>query len=119
MLGKLLFSSFLTRNEGTTNDSRKRFGCYQQDHSKGFLLMLSIFKENERLTKMFKWHDYVVYKIYDLKTTNLKFEFRHFLFRMFQCYFLRGKKIFSGKILTKTLEKNPSMMYESLIILVG
>ena len=68
---------------------------------------------------MFKWHDYVVYKIYDFNTTNLKFEFRHFLFRMFQCYFLRGKKYFPGKFSLKRLKKNPSMMYESLIILVG
>ena len=30
--GKLSFSTLLTRNEGTTNDSGKRFGCYQQDH---------------------------------------------------------------------------------------
>ena len=69
---------------------------------------------------MFKWHDYVVYKIYDFNTTNLKFEFRHFLFRMFQCYFLRGKKkYFPGKCFLKRLKKNPSIMNESLIILVG
>ena len=81
---------------------------------------------------MSKWHDYVVYKIYDFNTTNLKFEFRHFLFRMFQCYFLRGKKIyFPGKCSlkrlnnakcfasVKRLKKNLSIMYESLIILVG
>ena len=37
----------------------------------------------------------------------------------FNVIFSEEKKIFSGKILTKTLEKNPSMMYESLIILVG
>lgn len=29
---KLSFSSLLTRNEGTTDDSGKRFGCYQQNH---------------------------------------------------------------------------------------
>ena len=29
--GKLLFSTFLTRNEGTTNGSRKRLGCYQHE----------------------------------------------------------------------------------------
>ena len=81
---------------------------------------------------MSKWHDYVVYKIYDFNTTNLKFEFRHFLFRMFQCYFLRGKKkYFPGKCSlkrlnnakcfasVKRLKKNLSIMYESLIILVG
>ena len=28
--GKLLFSTFLTRNEGTTDESKKRLGCYQQ-----------------------------------------------------------------------------------------
>ena len=33
MQGKLLFSTFVTRNEGTTDDSGKRFGCYQQEHS--------------------------------------------------------------------------------------
>ena len=30
--GKLLFSTFLTRNEGTTDRSKKRLGCYQQEH---------------------------------------------------------------------------------------
>ena len=29
--GKLSFSTFLTRNEGTTDESKKRFGCYQQE----------------------------------------------------------------------------------------
>ena len=29
--GKLSFSTFLTRNEGTTNESKKRLACYQQD----------------------------------------------------------------------------------------
>ena len=29
--GKLLFSSFLTRNEGTTDESKKCLGCYQQE----------------------------------------------------------------------------------------
>ena len=29
--GKLLFSTFLTRNEWTTDESKKRLGCYQQD----------------------------------------------------------------------------------------
>ena len=29
--GKLLFSIFLTRNEGTTDESKKRLGCYQQE----------------------------------------------------------------------------------------
>ena len=29
--GKLLFSTFLTRNEGTTDESKKRLGCYQQE----------------------------------------------------------------------------------------
>ena len=29
--GKLLFSSFLNRNEGTTDESKKRLGCYQQE----------------------------------------------------------------------------------------
>ena len=29
--GRLLFSSFLTRNEGTTDESKKRLGCYQQE----------------------------------------------------------------------------------------
>ena len=29
--GKLLFSTFLTRNEGTTDESKKRWGCYQQE----------------------------------------------------------------------------------------
>ena len=29
--GKLLFSTFLSRNEGTTDESRKRLGCYQQE----------------------------------------------------------------------------------------
>ena len=32
MQGKIIFSTFLTKYEGTTDDSRKRFGCYQQDH---------------------------------------------------------------------------------------
>ena len=29
--GKLLFSTFLTRNEGTIDESKKRLGCYQQE----------------------------------------------------------------------------------------
>ena len=29
--GKFLFSTFLTRNEGTTDESKKRLGCYQQE----------------------------------------------------------------------------------------
>ena len=29
--GKLLFSSFLTRNEGTTDESKTRLGCYQRE----------------------------------------------------------------------------------------
>ena len=29
--GKLLFSTFLTRNEGTTDVSKKRLGCYQRE----------------------------------------------------------------------------------------
>ena len=29
--GKLLFSTLLTRNEGTTNESKTRLGCYQQE----------------------------------------------------------------------------------------
>ena len=29
--GKLSFYTFLTRNEGTTDDSKKRLGCYQQE----------------------------------------------------------------------------------------
>ena len=29
--GKLLFSTFLTRNEGTTDESKKCLGCYQQE----------------------------------------------------------------------------------------
>ena len=29
--GKRLFSTFLTRNEGTTDESKKRLGCYQQE----------------------------------------------------------------------------------------
>ena len=29
--GKLLFSTFLSRNEGTTDESKKRLGCYQQE----------------------------------------------------------------------------------------
>ena len=29
--GKLLFSTFLTRNEGTNDESKKRLGCYQQE----------------------------------------------------------------------------------------
>ena len=28
--GKLLLSTFLTRNDGTTDESKKRLGCYQQ-----------------------------------------------------------------------------------------
>ena len=28
---KLSFSTFLTRNEGTTDESEKCFGCYQQE----------------------------------------------------------------------------------------
>ena len=31
--GKLSFSTFLTIKEGITDDSSKRFGCYQQDQS--------------------------------------------------------------------------------------
>ena len=31
MQGVLLFSTLLTRNEGTTNKSKKRLGCYQQE----------------------------------------------------------------------------------------
>ena len=29
--GKLLFSTFLTRSEGTTDESKKRLGCHQQE----------------------------------------------------------------------------------------
>ena len=29
--GELLFSTFPTRNEGTTDESKKRLGCYQQE----------------------------------------------------------------------------------------
>ena len=29
--GKLLFSTFLTRNEGTADESKKRLGCHQQE----------------------------------------------------------------------------------------
>ena len=29
--GKLLFSTFLTRNKGTTDESKKRLECYQQE----------------------------------------------------------------------------------------
>ena len=29
--GRLFFSSFLTRNEGTTDESKKRLGCYEQE----------------------------------------------------------------------------------------
>ena len=29
--GKLLFSTFLTRNEGTTDQTKKRLGCHQQE----------------------------------------------------------------------------------------
>ena len=29
--GKLLFSTFLTRNEETTDESKKRLGCYKQE----------------------------------------------------------------------------------------
>ena len=29
--GKLLFSTFLTKNEGTTDESKKSLGCYQQE----------------------------------------------------------------------------------------
>ena len=29
--GKLLFSTSLTRNEGTTDESKKRLGCYQRE----------------------------------------------------------------------------------------
>ena len=28
---KLLFSTFLTRNEGTTDELKKRLGCHQQE----------------------------------------------------------------------------------------
>ena len=31
MQGKLLFFIFLTRNEGTTDESKKRLGCYYQE----------------------------------------------------------------------------------------
>ena len=30
--GKISFSTFLTRNEGTIDESEKRFGCSQQEH---------------------------------------------------------------------------------------
>ena len=30
--GKFSFSTFLTRNEGITDESEKRFRCYQQEH---------------------------------------------------------------------------------------
>ena len=33
MQGKLPFSTLLARNEGTIDDSRKRFGCYEHDPS--------------------------------------------------------------------------------------
>ena len=51
----------------------------------------------------FRWFE-KTFRIYGFNTTNLRSEFRHFLLRMFQCYFLWEKKIFSGKMLTKTLE---------------
>ena len=31
MRGEVLFSTFLTRNEGTTDESKKRLGCYWQE----------------------------------------------------------------------------------------
>ena len=31
MQGKLLFSTFLTRNKGTTDELKNRLGCYQQE----------------------------------------------------------------------------------------
>ena len=51
----------------------------------------------------YRWFE-KTFRIYGFNTTNLRSEFRHFLLRMFQCYFLWEKKIFSGKMLTKTLE---------------
>ena len=53
--------------------------------------------------RSYRWFE-KTFRIYGFNTTNLRSEFRHFLLRMFQCYFLWEKKIFSGKMLTKTLE---------------
>ena len=42
--GKLLFSTFLTRNEGTTVESKKRLGCYQQEQ---FNLQMRRWRESQ------------------------------------------------------------------------
>ena len=44
--GKLSFSTFLTRNEGTTDESKKRFGCYQQEQ----------FYLHKKVKKAIAWH---------------------------------------------------------------
>ena len=46
MQGKLSFSTFLTRNEGTTDESKKRFGCHQQEQS----------NLHKKVKKAIAWH---------------------------------------------------------------
>ena len=59
--GKLLFSTFLTRNEGTTDKSKKRFGCYQQEQF-NLPQEYSVFDSsqcivNNRNIKMRRWRE--------------------------------------------------------------
>ena len=44
--GKLFFSTFLSRNEGTTDKSKKHLGCYQQEQF-NFVLEYSVFNGSQ------------------------------------------------------------------------
>ena len=58
--GKLLFSTFLTRNEGTTDESNKRLGCYQQEQfnlPQKYVFDSSQYIVNNRKFKMWRRRD--------------------------------------------------------------
>ena len=52
--GKLLFSTFLTRNEGTTDESQKRLGCYQQEQF-NLPREYSVFDGSQRIVNNWKF----------------------------------------------------------------
>ena len=61
MQGKLLFSTFLTGNEGTTDESKKRLGCYQKEQF-NLPREYSVFDSsqyivNNRKFKMRRWQE--------------------------------------------------------------
>ena len=52
--GKLLYSTFLTRNEGTTDESQKRLGCYQQEQF-NLPREYSVFDGSQRIVNNWKF----------------------------------------------------------------